>query len=197
MENPNVKQRMRPLVLTVLLVSAPLMAENRPLSLGPHEHGVGQFNIVLDGNELLLELLAPAGDIAGFEHMPVTVKERMTIRRVAAQLAEAERQFVLPPAAACKLAKAEVDGEQMDAIGHKHEDGHDHGHAAPAQGMHAHAEYHAVYRYTCSQPQALAQIDVKAFGRYPALARLRWQAVLPEGARAGDVSVAAPRVVLR
>ncbi|MEW6647536.1 MAG: DUF2796 domain-containing protein [Pseudomonadota bacterium] len=178
-----------------LCVAAPLVAQ--PLSLGPHEHGVGQFNIVLDGNELLLELLAPAGDIAGFEHMPVTVKERMTVRRVAAQLAKAERQFALPEAAGCALVKAEVDGEQMEAIGHKHEDGHDHGHAAPAQGMHAHAEYHAVYRYACARPQALGQIDVKLFGQYKALGKLRWQAVLSDGARAGEVTGNAPRVVLR
>jgi len=173
------------------------VAQAQPLSLGPHEHGVGQFNIVLDGNELMLELLAPAGDMVGFEHMPVTVKERMAVRRVAAELAKAERQFTLPAAAGCKLTAAEVDGEQMEAIGHKHDHDHDHAHGSGGHAAHEHAEYHAVYRYTCRQPQALDAIEVKLFAHYKPLGRLRWQAVLPDGARSGDVSAAAARVVLR
>jgi hypothetical protein len=172
----------------------PLGAQPARLSLGPHEHGVGQLNVVLDGAVLSLELLLPAGDVAGFEHLPVTVKERMTVRRVAAELGKAERQFSLPAAAGCVVVTAEVDGEQMEAIGHKHE--HDHGHAATAQGVHAHAEYHASYRYTCREPQALHQLEVKVFATYPKLQRLRYQAVLPGGAGAGALTPAATRLTL-
>lgn len=173
------------------------VAQAQPLSLGPHEHGVGQFNIVLDGNDLMLELLAPAGDIVGFEHMPVTVKERMAVRRVMVELAKAERHFALPAAAGCKLTAAEVDGEQMEAIGHKHDHDHAHGHGSGAHDVHEHAEYHAVYRYTCRQPQALNAVEVKLFAHYKSLGKLRWQAVLPAGARAGEVTATAARVVLR
>lgn len=182
-------------LLLALAATSPLAAEPQRLSLGPHEHGVGQFNIVLDGNELMLELLAPAGDIVGFEHMPVTVKERMAVRRVGAELAKAERQFTLPTAAGCKLTAAEVDGEQMEAIGHKHD--HDHDHGSGGHDIHGHAEYHAAYRYTCRQPQALDRIDVKLFGQYKSLGKLRWQAVLPGGARAGEITASAPQLMLR
>ena len=175
--------------------AAPLAAESQRLSLGPHEHGAGQINVVLDGNDLMLELLAPAGDMVGFEHMPVTVKERMAVRRVAAELARADRLFALPAAAGCTLAKAEVDGEQMEAIGHKHD--HDHDHAAHKHDSHAHAEYHATYRYVCRQPQALTHLDVKLFSAYTTLARLRWQAVLPGGARAGELTPATTALSLR
>lgn len=172
----------------------PLGAQTPQLSLGPHEHGVGQLNIVLDGTALSLELLLPAGDVAGFEHLPVTVKERMTVRRVVAELGKAERQFNLPALAGCALVTTAVDGEQMEAIGHRHE--HDHGHAAAAQGVHAHAEYHATYRYTCREPQALRQLEARVFTSYPKLHRLRYQAVLPGGARAGELTATAPRLPL-
>ncbi len=172
----------------------PLGAQSSRLSLGPHEHGIGQLNVILDGTVLSLELLLPAGDVAGFEHLPVTVKERMTVRRVAAELGKAERQFAVPAAAGCVVVTAEVDGEQMEAIGHKHE--HDHGHAAAAQGAHAHAEYHATYRYTCRKPQALRQLEVKVFAAYPKLQKLRYQAVLPGGGGAGMLTPAAARLTL-
>lgn len=184
--------------LTSLLAAATVWAETPQLPLGPHEHGVGQLNVVLEGKELRLELLGPAGNIVGFEHLPLTVKERMAVRRVAAQLAKAERQFALPNAAGCKLVAAEVDGEQMAAVGHDHQ--HDHGHAQPdhgGHGSHAHAEYHAVYRYSCRQPQALERIDVKLFGHYPTLTRLRWQALVPGGARAGELTPGAAMLSLR
>ncbi len=184
-------------LLLALGAAAPLAAESQRLSLGPHEHGAGQFNIVLDGNELMLELLAPAGDIVGFEHMPVTVKERMAVRRVAAELARAERQFALPAAAGCKLTAAQVDGEQMEAIGHNHDHDHDHGHGSGGHDAHEHAEYHAVYRYTCRQPQALDRIEVKLFAHYRTLGKLRWQAVLPAGARAGELTPATATLTLR
>jgi hypothetical protein len=174
--------------LILVLATTTVQAETPHLSLGPHEHGIGQFNIVLDGNELMLELLAPAGDIVGFERLPVTVKERMAVRRVTAGLAKAERQFGLPVAAGCKLTASEVDGEQMEAIGHKHDHDHDHGHSNGGHDIHEHAEYHAVYRYTCRQPQALDQVEIKLFGHYKTLGKLRWQAVLPGGARAGELT---------
>lgn len=177
------------------LAATTARAEAPHLSLGPHEHGIGQFNIMLDGNELMLELLAPAGDIVGFERIPVTVKERMAVRRVAAELAKAERQFTLPAAAGCKLTATQVDGEQMEAIGHKHDHAHDHG--SSGHSIHEHAEYHAVYRYTCPQPQALDQIEVKLFGHYKTLGKLRWQAVLPGGAQAGELTPATATLSLR
>lgn len=188
-------QRLSIFALTLAMSTA--HAESRHLSLGPHEHGTGQLNIVLEGSNLMLELLAPASDIVGFEHMPVTVKERMAVRRVAAELAKAERQFVLPAAADCQLSATQVDGEQLEAIGHTHEHDHDHRHAAPLQGPHAHAEYHAVYRYTCRQPQALDQVEVKLFAHYRKLIRLRWQTLWPEGTmRSGALTPATAQLAL-
>lgn len=183
--------------LALAFTATMAQAETQRLSLGPHEHGVGQFNVVLDGNALMLELLVPAGDIVGFEHLPATVKERMAVRRVAAELTKAERQFVLPAAAGCKLVAAEVDGEQMEAIGHTHNHDHAHTHGSEGHDAHVHAEYHAVYRYTCRQPQALDRIELKLFAHYKSLGTLRWQAVLPDGARAGEVTAAAPHLRLR
>ena len=37
-----------------------------------HIHGLVTFNIVQDGNELLVEINSPGNDVLGFEHQPKT-----------------------------------------------------------------------------------------------------------------------------
>jgi len=58
--------------VTLLLAAAAFGAqanhdEHESHSHGAHEHGHGHLNLVLDGNQLMIELQAPAADLVGFE----------------------------------------------------------------------------------------------------------------------------------
>ncbi|MGL4207100.1 MAG: ZrgA family zinc uptake protein, partial [Aeromonadaceae bacterium] len=58
-----------------LLLSHPLLAEE-PHSHDAHEHGHGQLNLALDGQQFLIEFQAPAADLVGFEKTATTAQEK-------------------------------------------------------------------------------------------------------------------------
>lgn len=121
-----------------LVSAAALAGESR--SLGAHEHGVGHFNLAIEGSEIAMELEAPGADIVGFEHAAKSEADRAAIEDAEARLADAISLFVLPAAAGCSLASAEVA-----LIGdHDHDDDHDqddHGHDDHAHDNHGHDEH--------------------------------------------------------
>lgn len=45
-------------------------------ALGAHVHGIGELNVAIDGEALLVELISPAMDLVGFEHAPRTEAQR-------------------------------------------------------------------------------------------------------------------------
>jgi hypothetical protein len=53
---------------------------------GAHEHGHGHLNLVLDGNQLMIELQAPAADLVGFEHAAKSDEEKAQYAKAMAQL---------------------------------------------------------------------------------------------------------------
>ena len=44
-----------------------------------HAHGIGELNIVLEGNELAIELISPAANIVGFEHAPSNDEQKAAL----------------------------------------------------------------------------------------------------------------------
>ena len=60
---------------TTLTLSHHLPAEEQH-SHDAHEHGHGQLNLALDGQQLLIEFQAPAADLVGFEKTATTAQEK-------------------------------------------------------------------------------------------------------------------------
>lgn len=137
--------------------------------LGAHQHGVGLFNIAIEGDQLAMELEAPGADIVGFEHAAESAEDKAAIEAAKARLAAPLTLFVMPAEAGCTLASADVDllteGGDHDDHGHgdhgheehgheehaEHEDEHDHeehaehkhdhGHTGHKHDEHAHDEH--------------------------------------------------------
>lgn len=107
---------------------------------GVHEHGHVEVNVALDGEVLAVELAAPAVNVVGFERAPRTDAERKAVADVAKRLAAGRGQVGVPPAAACRLQASEVD--------------------APKWGGGDHADYRARFTFRCSNPAALAWIEL-------------------------------------
>ena len=144
-----------------------------------HEHGHGTLDIVVEGEELVIELRIPAVNVVGFEHAPRDDAEREAVRQALVPFGDGASVFLLPAAAECEAEGAETEifsmeheDEQAEDHGHK-DDSHDHGdekHDTDEHAEHegdaaeeAHSELHATYRFHCHAPDRLDRIDVRAF----------------------------------
>ncbi len=178
-----------PFALLPLAVSQAVQAhehEHEHGSLGAHEHGVARLNAVLDGQALELELESPAMNLVGFEHAPSTDADKAKVAAARTQLEQPLVLFSLPKAAACTVAKQELEsplfGDKPDADDHdddhdedaKSSDGHEH--------HHEHSEIHAHYQFTCAKPDALKDLDLgQIFKTFPATQKIQVQLISPNG----------------
>ena len=126
-------RRSLPVVASLLMLTGVTAAQQ-----SAHVHGIATLNLAIEGDELGIEFVSPAGNIVGFEHEAVTEAERRAIRDAIEQLRKGNELFDLPLAASCSLHVAEVehghgeeekreDGHGQDA---EHDDGDEHGHAS-------------------------------------------------------------------
>ena len=188
-----------------------------------HVHGIAALNLAIEGGELEIEFVSPAGNIVGFEHEAVTPGERRAIRDAIEQLKEGNALFELPHAASCSLHVADVEhGHQeeedpTDGPGHgathadhdehehaeaEHEDGpghdgkhdgHDEHEHAEEKGDGTHSEFHAHYHYECDG-SAITAIGVRLFEHWPRIKEIRVQALTPAGQFGGVTKANDPMI---
>ncbi|WP_300060445.1 DUF2796 domain-containing protein [uncultured Roseobacter sp.] len=190
--------------LVPVFLAVPAFAD-APRQLDAHEHGVGQLNMALDGDTVVLELHAPGADIVGFEYAAKSAEDRAAIDAAVATLARPLELFLMPAAAECSVvqASAELEGaDAHDAHEHHDHDGHDHAghddhdHAAETEES-GHSEFHAQYRLRCANPDALSEITFAYFDTFENARKLDVQIVSPSGAVAAEVTHDAPELNLR
>ena len=135
----------------------------------PHEHGHGTLDVVVEGEDLVIELRMPGVNVVGFEHAPGTDAEREAVEQALARFRDPAAVLVPSPGAECEPERVEAalsiighedphdhdehhdDGHEQDGHAHekhehdRHEDGeHEHegdGHARD-EGEHGHDEHH-------------------------------------------------------
>ncbi|MDX1267219.1 MAG: DUF2796 domain-containing protein [Oceanisphaera sp.] len=194
--------------LALPLLPFSLFAQSLP---GVHEHGFGRLSLALDQQQLVLELLAPAADIVGFEHAPADDAEQAQLNAALNRVQEAETLFSLPEAAACRL----IDSQLVEEDAHSHEldehkvaAHHDHAHEKADEHEHHESEHAAEhehhddehghndvlvqYRYQCRQPQALNRLSTSLFEQFPSLTRVELQGIVPAGQIAGTLTAEQP-----
>lgn len=189
--------------VTLLLAAAAFGAqanhdEHESHSHGAHEHGHGHLNLVLDGNQLMIELQAPAADLVGFEHAANTDEEKAQYAKAVARLQQPDALFRFDPAAGCKLTQQELQAAKEDHD-HEHEHEHEHDKADGAHDEHhhddaGHADMGAMYTYTCATPAKLTGLEVTLFSLYPSLEKLSVQGILPTGQTAAELTPSANKL---
>lgn len=134
-------------VATCVAFSLAHASETR--QLGAHEHGTGEFNIVVDGNTVLIELESPGFDIVGFENVAESDAEKAAVENALATLGDASKIVSFPAAAGCSATAVEVNFESEadhdhdhghDEDKHDHDDDHDHGKKDDHDHDHGHDE---------------------------------------------------------
>jgi hypothetical protein len=141
------------------------------VAAGPHQHGVGNLEISLDGGALAVRLTLPVESLVGFERAP---KNEAEWKRAAAALEKlrATGEWLRPAAAgACALKSARLDGSVLDPAG-----------AAQTKG--GHADVVADVAFDCKAPAALKTIEVRLFEAFTRLKRIDSKVVTARGASA-------------
>ena len=188
-------RRMRPataLAATLLAGAAFAASDGEHREHEAHEHGHGTLDIVVEGEELVIELRIPAVNVVGFEHAPKNDAEREAVRQALVPFGDATSLFVLSAEADCEVEEAEAAiasmGHEDEHEGEGHGDGDGHGHEKDghetdehAKDEHekdehaehqedgsdsdaeAHSELRATYHFHCHAPERLGEIDVRAF----------------------------------
>ena len=188
----DIARRMRPataLAATLLAGAAFAASDGEHREHEAHEHGHGTLDIVVEGEELVIELRIPAVNVVGFEHAPKDDAEREAVRQALVPFGDATSMFVLSAEADCEVEEAEAaissmeheDKHEGEDEGHGDGDGHDHEkdghetdeHAKDEHEEHAedgsdsdaeaHSELRATYHFHCHAPERLGEIDVRAF----------------------------------
>lgn len=174
---------------------------------GAHEHGVGQLDIAVEKNSVVIDLDSPAVNLVGFEHEPGDAKEKAILDKVVADLKQGNGLMTFSPAAKCsqkrvRLASGLLEhGKDMDhdhdaKEKHHHDDGAKHDHdeeGAVDDHDHEHADINVTWEWTCARPESLREIDFTAlFQRFPGTHKLRIQASLPDGQTAAELTPDAP-----
>lgn len=138
--------------------------------LGPHEHGHGTMNVVVEDSQLLIELILPAVNVVGFEHKPRSGEQTEAIRQALKRLGASEQLFQPSAAAGCvsdsveaSLVGFSLEGDQL--------------HEEPMGSDTAHADFQATYSFHCDNPQALSGVELHLFEHLVAMDELATQVV--------------------
>ncbi len=185
-------------LIAAIGVSATYAHAEEKRDLGAHEHGVGALNIAFQGNEVAMEFEAPGADIVGFEHPAESAEDRAKIDAAIATLAKPMELFRFPNAAKCTLVAAEVElkGEEDEhheehAEGEHHDESESHEEHADAHHEEhdeaSHTEFHAEYRLTCAEPDAIDRIEFGYFETFPNAEELEVQMISDKGTNGFEV----------
>lgn len=171
-----------------------------------HEHGSANLNVILEGEDLVVNFRSPAMNIVGFEHAAKNKKDQKKVKAALDKLQNTSRLLELPDAAECKVEKIKVlasvpmvhekgshKGDHHDEHDeHKgHHDKHDHHdehkghhdkhahhdeHKDHADGS-AHSEFELEYRFHCHEPENLTGLNVGYFKAFPSLSEIEAQVI--------------------
>jgi hypothetical protein len=176
------------LAATAIMATPVLAEETRQLDA--HEHGVGQLDIAIDGQQVAMELYAPGADIVGFEYAAESDADLAAVDSAATTLAGPLDLFVLPEAAGCSVVTAAA-GLESEEDHDDHDDDHDEGHDDHASET-GHTEFHAEYLLTCANPSAITEINFAYFDTFPNALEVEVQIISDAGATSFEVERDAP-----
>ena len=151
-------------------------SENDHREHDAHAHGHGMLNVVVEGDQLMVEFEIPAVNVVGFEHAPSTDDERHAVREALETFGRGESLFVPTRAAECRVENVEVS-----LAGMEHEEGESHGHEHQdsSEDKEAHSELHGEYHFHCATPHKLESLEVRLFDHLRDVDEIDVQLVTP------------------
>jgi hypothetical protein len=156
-----------------------------------HVHGVAQMNLAIEGPGGEIEVDSPLGNFISFEHKPETDAQKQEVRDMAVIMREADKLFVLTPAAGCQLQEVSLESDALSAdllspagvrqVAAQRETGDE-------QAGDGHADLEAKMAFMCRNPEKLNSLTVDMFRAFPNLHEIEVQLVTPTGQKAAELT---------
>jgi len=174
------------------------LAGGAPLGVaGAHEHDVARVNVVVEGNGAIIEFVAPADGVYGFEHEPTTDGEREARDAGFALLRDQTGlMLVFDPGLGCRIEDLLAAADAQPGHGHAHDDGHEHddphehdeGHGHDdGHGDGAHREVRAEFRVTCGRSPVGTEFRLAVTDVFPRILQVDLQVLTDSGQRGARV----------
>lgn len=187
------RPRTLPILVSGLLALVFPVAALAQHARGAHEHGVADLRVVLEGRLLQIELISPLDNLVGFEHAPVDSAQRAALTAAESRLRDAAAMFALSAEAGCAIRQVEFESPWPEGA-RERDHAHAHDGARPARGDHE--DMVASYGFECARPEALRQVELRAFAHFPRLQRVRAESATPRGQGGGVLTPGAAALAL-
>ncbi len=190
----------------IFLAPVALAAEHEHREHDAHAHGHGTLDIVVEGDQALIELRIPTVNVVGFEHAPRDDAEHEAVRRALGPLRDGASLFALSADADCavEVAAADIvslsDDDLRDEGDHEADEDENAEHedegSETAAGEEEHSELQATYRFRCGAPERLSQVDVRLFEYLHDVEEISVRVVTPTAQSATDLHPGSTAVAL-
>ena len=195
--------------ITLLSLIAASAHDDAPRQTRAHTHGAGEAFILLEGNDLFVQIAAPAANFRTAEGTLLSVADLSSYDMT-------EDFLSLPSRAQCTFQSQQVEqegyeGEDAGEHGHSHDASHAHDDGHHTEGRHDHEEHadhnehhaevatpveHANFLITfeaeCERPDRLSSVNFVVFEALPGFETLQTTFMTDGGADATTLSESNP-----
>jgi hypothetical protein len=114
------------LSISILMVTSTLLAQSAAAQglNGPHQHGEFEMTVLKADGQVVFNIVAPAKNIAGFEHAPKTAAEKAKALKAESSLYEVDNLnnlFQFSPKGACQPYESYVNSDILNIHSHTKE----------------------------------------------------------------------------
>ena len=152
-----------------------------------HEHGVGELNIAIQSNTMVLEFMIPGADVVGFEYEAKSEQDKATVSAALTQFDDYNNIFIIPANSKCILISSKININQEDD--HEEHDGHD---DHDEHQEEAHSEFYAKYTFECGDIKSLDLLEFPYFETFSNSGELEVQFVSEIGSTSFEVEAESP-----
>ena len=155
-----------------------------------HEHGVGELNIAIQSNTIVLEFMIPGADIVGFEYEAKSEQDKATVSAALTKFDGYNNIFIIPANSKCILISSKININQEDE--HDEHDDHDGHDDHDEHQEEAHNEFYAKYTFECGDIKSLDLLEFPYFETFSNSGELEVQFVSEIGSTSFEVEADSP-----
>jgi hypothetical protein len=155
-----------------------------------HEHGVGELNIAIQSNTIVLEFMIPGADVVGFEHEAKSEQDKAIVSAALTKFDDYNNIFIIPTNSKCILISSKININQEDE--HDEHDDHDGHDDHDEHQEEAHNEFYAKYTFECGDIKSLDLLEFPYFETFSNSGELEVQFVSEIGSTSFEVEADSP-----
>jgi hypothetical protein len=158
-----------------------------------HEHGVGELNIAIQSNTMVLEFIIPGADVVGFEHEAKSEQDKAIVSAALTKFDDYNNIFIIPTNSKCILISSKININQEDEHDeHDEHDDHDGHDDHDEHQEEAHNEFYAKYTFECGDIKSLDLLEFPYFETFSNSGELEVQFVSEIGSTSFEVEADSP-----